>query len=106
MEFEPKRHEEIIQHLADPDAKRYPQWVDSWLVALFTAYQQMPDKNSLSDYEKGIEPLVSWLTPESRRWLGEVLWEDRRDWLATHSVEEQYPLTGLASYLSPPVGGA
>lgn len=106
MEIETKLNDKIVKQLSDYDAKRYPEWIESWLSNLFASYRQMSEKNLITSYERNIEPLVSWLTPEARQKLGEALWLDRRDWLTSHSVEEPYALTGLASYLAPLVGGA
>lgn len=106
MQIEQKLKQEIVSELSDTDAKRAPEWVSSWLGALFDAYEKMPKKGLLDEYEKTIEPFVFWLTPESRRWLGEALWQDRRGWQTNHSIEELYPLTGLASYLAPQISGS
>ncbi len=106
MKHETQTIQEFVIQLSDPDAKRPIDWVRSWVAELFDAYEQMPYRNSIIAYKNTIGPLVSWLSTDERHRFGESLWQDRREWLASHSIEEPYPLTGLADYLSPPAGGS
>ncbi len=101
MAIESELTHTVVRELADADARRSEEWVSSWLGALFDAYQKIPHKGLSDGYKESIEPLVFWLTPEQRVWLGEALWQTRREWLERHSGEEPYPLMGLASYLAP-----
>lgn len=106
MNHETRTIQEFVIQLADTDAKRPIDWVRSRVEELFEAYEHLPQKNSIAAYAQTIEPLVSWLSADERHRFGESLWQDRREWLTSHTIDEPYPLTGLADYLSPPVGGS
>lgn len=77
----------------------------SLLEALKAAHQSIGDDLSSTEYERVMGLLVSGISSDERRQLGEALWKEREAWGA-HPIDEPYAYTGLAFHLSPPAGGS
>lgn len=103
-ENEQEFHERIVAELTDYDAKRHPEWLDSWLRGMLYWYDSIEDKDSPENVKMKLEPFTSWLTTNEEKVLAKILWDDRSKWIEERGSSKPYPYTRLATFLDPFVG--